>query len=57
MVSADKNCRETSLWDVVSLNISYSDFRNIFSKLGVPLHLELTKVHLLGEAVHCNSKR
>ena len=34
LISADKNCRETSPWDFVSLNISYGDFRDIFSEPG-----------------------
>ena len=34
LISADKNCRETSPWEFVSLNISHSDFRDIFSEPG-----------------------
>lgn len=32
MLSANNNCTETIPWDFVSLNISYSDFRDIFSE-------------------------
>ena len=35
MLSANKNFRETSRWDFVSLNISYSDSRDIFSEPGL----------------------
>ena len=34
MLSADKTCRETRPWDFASLNISYRDFREIFSEPG-----------------------
>ena len=56
ILSANKNCKETSRWDFVSLTSHTVNLEIFFQSWGLFLQLELTKVCWLEEVVHCNSK-